>query len=236
VAELKFQRFLGRRQETTPYMLPIGSVAALNQDAERSRAVTPGMGLILGAATILAAPFVILDSLVGVDWTDDQGTLMAGFRSLLDGHRMYDEIYSLYWPLYNLVYGLIYGVLRVPLTHDAGRLMFAALPRFGWPIPRELASFVWKLARSGAIGAAELCARTSPVAPVVAVAGPPCAILPVRFLSTDGFAATGVQQVSRLRDHARSCLSAMSWRPVSSCWPLGGRPVEGQRDARAGWI
>ena len=61
---------------------------------------------------------------------------------------MYDEIYSLYWPLYNLVYGLIYGVLRVPLTHDAGRLMFAALPRFGWPIPRELASFVWKLARS----------------------------------------------------------------------------------------
>ncbi len=90
-------------------MLPIGSVAALNEDADldaRARdpePVTPRIGLVFGAATIFAAPFVILNSLVGVDWTDDQGTLMAGFRSLLDGHRMYDEIYSLYGPLYNLV-------------------------------------------------------------------------------------------------------------------------------------
>jgi len=106
---------------------------------------TPRTGLVFGAATILAAPFVILDSLVGVSWSDDEGTLMAGFRSLLDGRRMYDEIYSLYGPLYNLVYGLIYGVLRVPLTHDAGRLMFAAL----WlAYTAGLASFVWKLTRS----------------------------------------------------------------------------------------
>ena len=105
----------------------------------------PRIGLVLGVATILAAPFVILDSLVGVMWTDDEGTLMAGFRSLLDGHRMYDDIYSLYGPLYNLVYGLIFGVLRVPLTHDAGRLIFAAL----WlAYAAAFAAFVWKLTRS----------------------------------------------------------------------------------------
>jgi hypothetical protein len=31
---------------------------------------------------------------VGVSWWDDEGVLVAWFRSLLDGHRIYDEIYS----------------------------------------------------------------------------------------------------------------------------------------------
>jgi hypothetical protein len=80
-----------------------------------------------------------------VEWYDDEGTLLAWFRSLLDGHRMYDEIYSLYGPLYHLVYGLIYIVLHVPLTHTVGRLIFAAL----WlAYTAGLAMFVHKLTSS----------------------------------------------------------------------------------------
>jgi hypothetical protein len=97
---------------------------------------------VLAAATILAAPFAVLYLLVGVSWTDDEGTLMAGFRSLLDGHRMYDDIYSLYGPLFNLAYGVIYVVLRVPLTHDAGRLISATL----WLVSTAgFAAFAWNL-------------------------------------------------------------------------------------------
>jgi hypothetical protein len=94
---------------------------------EKEAASAPRIGLVVVSATILAAPFAITHLFVGVSWTDDEGTLMAGFRSLLDGHRMYDDIYSLYGPLFNLAYGVIYVVLRVPLTHDAGRLISATL-------------------------------------------------------------------------------------------------------------
>src|SRR3974390_3174555 len=87
----------------------------------------PRLGLLLVVATVLAAPFVLFSTFTGISWFDDEGTLLVGFRSLLDGHRMYDDIYSLYWPLYNAVYGLVYVVLHVPLTHTAGRLIAAAL-------------------------------------------------------------------------------------------------------------
>src|SRR5689334_10669447 len=87
----------------------------------------PRLGLLLVLATVLAAPYVLFSTFSGMSWFDDEGTLLVGFRSLLDGHRMYDEIYSLYGPLYNLVYGLVYVVLQVPLTHTAGRLIAAAL-------------------------------------------------------------------------------------------------------------
>jgi hypothetical protein len=87
----------------------------------------PRLGLLLMVATVLAAPFVLFSTFSGMSWFDDEGALLAGFRSLLDGHRMYDDIYSLYGPLYNTIYGLIYVVLHVPLTHTAGRLIAAAL-------------------------------------------------------------------------------------------------------------
>jgi len=85
------------------------------------------VGRLLAVATLAAAPFVLLRALTGMAWWDDEGALLAGFRSLREGHRMYDEIYSLYGPLYNGVYGLAYVVLHVPLTHTAGRLIAAAL-------------------------------------------------------------------------------------------------------------
>ena len=66
------------------------------------------------AARILAVPFVLFTTFSTMSWFDDEGTLLVGFRSLKEGHRMYDEIYSLYGPLYNAVYGLAYVVLASP--------------------------------------------------------------------------------------------------------------------------
>jgi hypothetical protein len=87
----------------------------------------PVLGRLLTVATLAAAPFVLLKVLTGIASWDDEGALLVGFRSLREGHRMYDEIYSLYGPLYNGVYGLVYVVLHVPLTHTAGRLIAAVL-------------------------------------------------------------------------------------------------------------
>jgi hypothetical protein len=144
-------RFSREHDRTAPFAPPesssaFGKDSGENASARKSEPLdAPRMGLLLAVATVLAAPYVILCSLVGAPWWDDEGMLMAGFRSLLDGHRMYDEIYSLYGPLYNLVYGFIYGVLRVPLTHDAGRLIAAAL----WlAYTTGLAAFAWTLTRS----------------------------------------------------------------------------------------
>ncbi len=91
------------------------------------RRASPRPGLALLAATLFAVPFVLLTAFSYISWYDDEGTLLVGFRSLMEGHRMYDDIYSLYGPLYNAVYGLVYVVLRIPLTHTAGRVIAAGL-------------------------------------------------------------------------------------------------------------
>jgi hypothetical protein len=113
------------------------------QAPARRESLSPA--LVLAAATLLAVPFVLFTTFSGMSWFDDEGTLMAGFRSLVEGHRMYDDIYSLYGPLYNAVYGLIYVVLRVPLTHTAGRLIAAVL----WlSYTAAFAHFCYRLTRS----------------------------------------------------------------------------------------
>lgn len=102
-------------------------------------------GVLLAAMTLLAVPFVLFSAFNGISWFDDEGTLMVGFRSMLDGHRMYDEIYSLYGPLYNAIYGLIYVVAGIPLTHTAGRLIAATL----WLCyTAGFAAFCYRLTRS----------------------------------------------------------------------------------------
>jgi hypothetical protein len=82
-------------------------------------------GLFLCAATMVAVPYVLLSSVTNFSWFDDEGTLLAFIRSVLDGHRLYDETYSLYGPFYHLVYDFIYGDLGVPLDNLSDRLLAA---------------------------------------------------------------------------------------------------------------
>lgn len=103
----------------------------------------PGPPLV--GATLLAVPFVLFTTFSEMSWFDDEGTLLVGFRSLMEGHRMYDDIYSLYGPLYNAVYGLIYVVLRIPVTHTAGRLIAAG---FWLSYTAGFALFCYRLTRS----------------------------------------------------------------------------------------
>lgn len=74
------------------------------QASVRREEGSPGLPLLV--ATLLAVPFVLFTTFSGMSWFDDEGTLLVGFRSLMEGHRMYDDIYSLYGPLYNAVYDI----------------------------------------------------------------------------------------------------------------------------------
>ena len=96
-------------------------------DRHWSRSLMDRPGLLLLLTGVLFVPLTVVHALDGFFWFDDEGTLMAGFWSLRDGLRMYDDIYSLYGPAYNALYGLIYVGLHVPLTHTDGRLIAAAL-------------------------------------------------------------------------------------------------------------
>jgi hypothetical protein len=77
--------------------------------------------------TLLALPYVWSSTFSGFSWFDDEGTLLVSISGFITGHRMYDEVYSLYGPLYNLFYGLLYGPLHIPADHAAGRLLALCL-------------------------------------------------------------------------------------------------------------
>jgi hypothetical protein len=105
---------------------------------------------LLGPVTILALPYALSETFSRIPWWDDEGTLLIGIRAFVAGHRMYDEVYSLYGPLYNLVYGFIYGPLGVPATHDEGRLI-AALFWLVWTAAFSLFCFYLSRSIAGAL-------------------------------------------------------------------------------------
>jgi hypothetical protein len=75
----------------------------------------------------LALPYLWSSTFSGFSWFDDEGTLLVSIRAFIKGHRMYDDVYSLYGPLYNIFYGVLYGPLHIPVAHVAGRLIALSL-------------------------------------------------------------------------------------------------------------
>jgi hypothetical protein len=51
----------------------------------------------------------------------DEGYLMITIRGFLDGHALYDPLFTQYGPAYYLYQWLARGLLHIPLTHDATR-------------------------------------------------------------------------------------------------------------------
>ena len=101
--------------------------------------------ILLVLMTVLALPYFWSSTFSGFPWFDDEGTILISFRAFVEGHRMYDDVYSLYGPLYNIFYGLLYGPLHIPLNHVAGRLIAMSL-WLAWTA--EFAFFCFLLSRS----------------------------------------------------------------------------------------
>lgn len=60
-------------------------------------------------------------------WYDDEGHMLMLARHFLDGHRLYDEVFTSYGPGYFYFEYLVHGLLGAPLTHSVARLVAAAL-------------------------------------------------------------------------------------------------------------
>ncbi len=55
----------------------------------------------------------------------DEGYLMITVQGFNSGHALYDDVFTQYGPFYYFYEWLLHSVLRLPLTHDATRLLCA---------------------------------------------------------------------------------------------------------------
>ena len=55
--------------------------------------------------------------------TPDEGYLMITVQSFIDGHALYDEVFTQYGPFYYAYKWGVHALLSVPLTHDATRML-----------------------------------------------------------------------------------------------------------------
>ncbi len=80
---------------------------------------------------------------------DDEGFMMISVRGYLDGHRLYDDIFTYYGPFYYLYEWFVHALTSLPLSHD---------------FTRCLCIFHWLVAASVLALAGGLMTRSVPVA------------------------------------------------------------------------
>jgi hypothetical protein len=84
---------------------------------------------------------------------DDEGYMLVSLRSFRAIGALYTEVYSQYGPVYFVLMDLLFDVLRLPVTHDTGRLVTLGV----WTATSLVCGLVvWRLTRSVGIG---LCAQ-----------------------------------------------------------------------------
>ncbi|MBI2516129.1 MAG: hypothetical protein HYV95_04370 [Opitutae bacterium] len=73
------------------------------------------------AATLWGTAYLLISTTFML--YDDEGYLLYSLRSYLEGHRLYDEIFSQYGPWPYVYHQLVTSVLQHPLTHTLGRIL-----------------------------------------------------------------------------------------------------------------
>src|SRR5947208_11264350 len=76
----------------------------------------------LVALTVLAAQVAYFKIFTDFSFWDDEGTVMTSVKQVLQGQRLYQEVFSLYGPVYYF-YACMQRILSgTPVTHDVIRL------------------------------------------------------------------------------------------------------------------
>jgi hypothetical protein len=103
-------------------------------------------GIWLSAASLLCVLGWIGHRLVFAQFQgyDDEGYLLVTVRQFLQGFPLYDDVYTQYGPAYYLWQQVLHGILRIPVTHDATRVVTLVV----WLGGSALAAIpVWLLTR-----------------------------------------------------------------------------------------
>jgi hypothetical protein len=126
--------------------MPANTVSSQPESSSRRQARFPIFWWSAGLSALLAAAaYVYYGMFTGFSAWDDDGYVLIGIRSLLQGHRLYDDIYSQYGPFYYLVHWIVYSLLRYPVTHDTERFIGVVF----WLVSAILwARVVYQLTRS----------------------------------------------------------------------------------------
>ena len=84
------------------------------------------------------------------DW-DDEGFFLLSVKQFLDGHKLYDQVWTIYGPFYYACEALLYRITGLTPSHDAVRL-FSVI---SWILaPLICAWIVWRVTRLWALSAA----------------------------------------------------------------------------------
>jgi len=101
-----------------------------------------GLGLLffsMGTLTVYSKSFI------GFSEWDDEGYVMIGLRSFLQGNALYDYVHSQYGPFYYLVEASLYTAFHMPVTHNAVRAIMGSF----WLLSAVLCSWsIFRLTRS----------------------------------------------------------------------------------------
>ena len=78
---------------------------------------------------------------------DDEGYIQQTVRSYLEGHRLFDEIFTQYGPAFYVLESIIHRTLGAPLTHDVERFVTIAMwvsasAAIGWTVLRITRSWI----------------------------------------------------------------------------------------------
>ena len=77
------------------------------------------------AAAILPVAYAAMFSLFQP--YDDEGYLLISLQGHLEGHALYEEVFSQYGPFYYLFNGALFRLLGLEVTHDSGRMLTLGL-------------------------------------------------------------------------------------------------------------
>ena len=88
----------------------------------RSAAYVAGAGL-LAFATVCA--YWRAFSFVAI--YDDEGYVLQSIRSYLEGHRLFEDVFTQYGPAFFVFESLIHRTFHAPLTHDFERFATVAV-------------------------------------------------------------------------------------------------------------
>jgi hypothetical protein len=116
--------------------------------ARRRLSLLQGLAVVLGLAATLAiySSLAYSSAFSVAALYDDEGCMLITLKQFLDGHALYDEVFSMYGPFPFLVKGGLHAVLNQPVGHDVGRLICvgfwlattAACAAVGWRLTRSL--------------------------------------------------------------------------------------------------
>jgi hypothetical protein len=118
----------------------------------RLRSLAPWIGgLAFGACAVVLAWLAYRGIFSIFPIYDDEGYVLISLESFLQGHALYDDVYSQYGPAFYVLVGGAFDLLGITVNHDNGRLYAMGL----WLAASLLTGIgTWRLTRSLPIGLA----------------------------------------------------------------------------------